>query len=54
MLEITLPGIAPMRWPESYRYLHGRGIQFVHGVLRGEAAAVMQEYRQGGGLIYNA
>ncbi len=40
-------------FPESYRYLEARGITAVHGVLRAEAAAVLEAYGTGGGLIYN-
>jgi tRNA(Arg) A34 adenosine deaminase TadA len=41
-------------FPESYTYLEIRGITIVRGVLRGEAAAVLEEYRRLGGPIYNA
>jgi tRNA(Arg) A34 adenosine deaminase TadA len=40
-------------FPESYRYLEERGIEIVHGVLRGEARAVLALYRAQGGEIYN-
>jgi tRNA(Arg) A34 adenosine deaminase TadA len=40
-------------FPESYRYLEERGIEIVHEVLRGEARAVLELYRSGGGPIYN-
>lgn len=40
-------------FPESYKYLEDRGIEIVHGVLRGEARAVLELYRSGGGPIYN-
>ena len=41
-------------FPESYAYLEARGISIVRGVLRTEAAAVLELYRQQGGPIYNA
>ena len=41
-------------FPESYAYLESRGIAIVRGVLRREAAAVLDLYRQLGGPIYNA
>ena len=41
-------------FPESYRYLEARGIAFVRGVLRDEARAVLELYRQRGGKVYNA
>jgi tRNA(Arg) A34 adenosine deaminase TadA len=41
-------------FPESYRYLEDRGVEFVRNVLRAEAHAVMELYRQKKGLIYNA
>lgn len=40
-------------FPESYRYLEQRGIELVRGVLREEARAVLTQYKDGGGLIYN-
>lgn len=40
-------------FPASYFYLEERGIEIVPGVLRDEAAAVLREYRQGGGPVYN-
>ncbi len=40
-------------FPESYRYLEERGIEFVRGVLAHEAREVLEFYRQRGGLIYN-
>ncbi len=40
-------------FPESYQYLRNRGIEVVQGVLREEAQAVLQLYRDRGGLIYN-
>jgi tRNA(Arg) A34 adenosine deaminase TadA len=41
-------------FPESYRYLEERGIVIVRGVLREDASAVLREYREGGGTVYNA
>ena len=41
-------------FPESYAYLEGRGIRITRGVLRGQAAAVLELYRKQGGPIYNA
>jgi tRNA(Arg) A34 adenosine deaminase TadA len=38
---------------ESYRYLEARGIAVVRGVLREEARAVLELYRQRGGVAYN-
>ena len=40
-------------FPESYRYLEQRGITIVHGVLREEARAVLEQYRRRSGKIYN-
>ena len=40
--------------PESYAYLEERGVTITRGVLRQEAAAVMELYRRQGGKIYNA
>jgi tRNA(Arg) A34 adenosine deaminase TadA len=40
-------------FPESYRYLENRGIEIQRGVLREEARAVLQLYRERGGVIYN-
>ena len=37
----------------SYRYLEERGIEFQREVRRGKAAAVLEQYRQSGGTIYN-
>ncbi|HUH12070.1 MAG TPA: nucleoside deaminase [Longimicrobiales bacterium] len=37
----------------SYAYLEERGIEVVRGVLREEAAAVLVEYAEGGGPVYN-
>ncbi len=41
-------------FPESYAYLEARGVAVVRGVLRREAAAVLELYRREGGPIYNA
>ena len=40
-------------FPESYRYLENRGIEIQRGVLREEARAVLELYRDRGGVIYN-
>ena len=40
-------------FPESYRYLEERGITIVPHVLRGEAVAVLERYREKSGTIYN-
>lgn len=40
-------------FPESYRYLEQRGIEFAHGLARDEATAVLALYGRQGGLIYN-
>jgi tRNA(Arg) A34 adenosine deaminase TadA len=40
-------------FPQSYRYIEHRGVEIVRGVLRDEARAVLQLYRDRGGLIYN-
>jgi tRNA(Arg) A34 adenosine deaminase TadA len=39
---------------ESWAYLEGRGVRTTRGVLRAEAAAVLELYRASGGPIYNA
>ena len=39
-------------FPESWAYLERRGVRATHGVLRAEAAAVLELYRQRGGAIY--
>jgi tRNA(Arg) A34 adenosine deaminase TadA len=39
---------------ESWAYLERRGIRTARGVLRDEAAAVLELYRATGGAIYNA
>ena len=41
-------------FPDSYRYLEERGVSVVRGVLRQDAAAVLELYRRQGGPIYNA
>lgn len=41
-------------FPESYRYLHSRGITVVHGVLADDARAVLRLYAARGGTVYNA
>jgi tRNA(Arg) A34 adenosine deaminase TadA len=41
-------------FPESYAYLESRGITIARGVLREDAAAVLELYRKQGGPIYNA
>lgn len=43
-------GEKPRDWPEA---LVRRGIAVVGGVLRSEAALVLEEYRRRGGLLYN-
>lgn len=40
-------------FPESYTYLQNRGIEIRRGVLREEARAVLELYRERGGVIYN-
>lgn len=40
-------------FPASYDYLARRGVEIVTGVLADEAAAVLEEYRRRGGLIYD-
>jgi tRNA(Arg) A34 adenosine deaminase TadA len=41
-------------FPQSYTYLEARGVAITRGVLRREAAAVLELYRRQGGQIYNA
>jgi tRNA(Arg) A34 adenosine deaminase TadA len=41
-------------FPESYAYLEDRGVAISRGVLRQEAAGVLELYRRQGGQIYNA
>ena len=43
-------GPKPDDWPQ---HLEGRGIRVRRDVLRAEARAVLEEYAQAGGLIYN-
>jgi tRNA(Arg) A34 adenosine deaminase TadA len=38
---------------ESWAYLERRGVRTARGVLRDEAAAVLELYRAAGGVIYN-
>lgn len=40
-------------FPQSYHYLEERGITIVRNVLRDEARAVLELYRQRSGTIYN-
>lgn len=40
-------------FPQSYEYLRERGVRFEGGVLRAEGRAVLQLYRDRGGIIYN-
>jgi len=40
-------------FPESYRYLRDRDIEVVQKVLHVEARAVLELYRERGGIIYN-
>ncbi len=40
-------------FPESYRYLRDRDIEVVRKVLYVEARAVLELYRERGGIIYN-
>jgi tRNA(Arg) A34 adenosine deaminase TadA len=40
-------------FPESYRYLEDRGIRIERGLLRNEARAVLERYREQRGTIYN-
>ena len=40
-------------FPESYKYLEDRGLEIVRGVLRDEASAVLELYREKKGKIYN-
>lgn len=41
-------------FPESFAYLEARGVAVVRGVLRKDAAAVLELYQRQGGPIYNA
>jgi len=40
-------------FPESYRYLEARGVEFESGIRRAAAASVLDQYREQGGEIYN-
>jgi tRNA(Arg) A34 adenosine deaminase TadA len=40
-------------FPESFRYLEDRGIQIVHGLLAGEAQALLRLYQERKGQLYN-
>jgi tRNA(Arg) A34 adenosine deaminase TadA len=40
-------------FPESYRYLEQHGIEIVRNVMREEARAVLEMYRESGGQVYN-
>jgi hypothetical protein len=40
-------------FPESYHYLEERGITIVRHLLRDEAVAVLERYREKSGRIYN-
>ena len=40
-------------FPESLRYLGDRGVRITHGILRAEATAVLQLYRDRNGIVYN-
>ncbi len=40
-------------FPESFDYLAERGVELVRGFARTEARAVLAEYVEGGGAIYN-
>lgn len=37
----------------SYDYLAARGIEIERGIRRAEAAAVLEQYRRAGGVLYN-
>jgi tRNA(Arg) A34 adenosine deaminase TadA len=39
---------------ESWEYLERRGVRIARGVLRTEASAVLQLYRDTGGAIYSS
>lgn len=41
-------------FPQSYAYLAERGVAMTRGLLRRDAAAVLELYRRQGGPIYNA
>lgn len=40
-------------FPESLTYLQDRGVHITHGVLRADAVAVLELYRDHGGVVYN-
>jgi tRNA(Arg) A34 adenosine deaminase TadA len=40
-------------FPESYRYLEGRGVEIIRGVLAEEGRGVLRLYREQGRPIYN-
>jgi len=40
-------------FPESFVYLEERGVRFTREVLRAEACAVLEAYREKGGPVYN-
>lgn len=40
-------------FPDSWTYLEHRGVSVTRGVLRDPARAVLEQYRQRGGVIYN-
>jgi hypothetical protein len=39
---------------ESWAYLEQRGVRTARGVLRDQAAAVLERYRDSGGAIYSS
>ena len=40
-------------FPESFAHFERRGVEVVRDLSREEAVAVLNDYRQSGGLIYN-
>ena len=40
-------------FPESYAYIAARGVETVRGIRRLEAARLLRDYRDRGGLVYN-
>jgi tRNA(Arg) A34 adenosine deaminase TadA len=40
-------------FPASWDYLEARGVRVRRGIRRAAAAAVLEDYRRGGGVIYN-
>jgi tRNA(Arg) A34 adenosine deaminase TadA len=40
-------------FPASWEYLEARGVRVRRGIRRTAAAAVLEDYRRGGGIIYN-